>query len=127
MTTTTPTAQRETDKSQFAAVLRRYQYYNHGRSLRRFCDNVGLDHQKFCKYALEHGPGSETSKQGVMDILPVPFIEVCQEAETKPVVIRKIHVCFTNGMIQHGCVELGGVNLAMIFRVRHTLCFLATE
>lgn len=112
METTTPTpttTQQDPAKPQFAAALRQYQYYSHGRSIRKFCDDEGLDYAKFCKYAREHGPGSEAGKhQGSADILPATFIEVRQEAETKSgpksesVAIREIRVRFTNGMILHG-------------------------
>ena len=100
--TTTP---QEAAKSQFAAALRQYQYYSHGRSIRKFCDDEGLDYQKFCKYAREHSPGSESVKQGSGDILPATFIEVQQEAEGTPVpvvAIREIRVRFTTWMILHG-------------------------
>ena len=108
METTTPTTTTKPDpsKGQFAAALRQYQYYSHGRSLRKFCEDEGLDYQKFCKYAREHGPGSDADKQTVTgDILPATFIEVRTEAEdaaTEPVSIREIRVRFTNGMILHG-------------------------
>lgn len=45
METTTPTpttTQQDPVKGQFAAALRQYQYYSHGRSLRKFCDDEGL-------------------------------------------------------------------------------------
>ena len=59
-TTTTPTTTpQDPVKGQFAAALRQYQYYSHGRSIRKFCEDEGLDYQKFCKYAREHGPGSD--------------------------------------------------------------------
>ena len=59
-TTTTPaTTPQDPVKGQFAAALRQYQYYSHGRSIRKFCEDEGLDYQKFCKYAREHGPGSD--------------------------------------------------------------------
>ena len=38
------------------AALRQYQYYSHGRSVRKFCEDEGLDYQKLCKNAREHGP-----------------------------------------------------------------------
>lgn len=62
-TVTQPTTQHDPVKGQFAAALRQYQYYSHGRSLHKFCEDEGLDYQKFCRYAREHGPGSEAVKQ----------------------------------------------------------------
>ena len=83
--------------------LRQYQYYSHGRSLRKFCEDEGLDYRKFCKYAREHGPGSDAGKQtGSADALPASFVEVPQEVPVEPVAIREIRVRFTDGMALHG-------------------------
>lgn len=104
-TATQTTTQQDPVKGQFAAALRQYQYYSHGRSLRKFCDDEGLDYQKFCKYAREHGPGSDAGKrEGPDGALPASFIEVRSEGDTtpEPVAIREIRVRFTNGMILHG-------------------------
>lgn len=99
METTTPTqatTQQDPVKSQFAAALRQYQYYSHGRSLRKFCEDEGLDYPKFCKYAREHGPGSDAGKQtGSADALPASFIEVPQEAPAEPVSIREIRTDYS--------------------------------
>ena len=105
VTTTTPTTTpQDPVKGQFAAALRQYQYYSHGRSIRKFCEDEGLDYQKFCKYAREHGPGSDADKQAApADTLPARFIEVPQEPSAESVTIREIRVRFTNGMILHGC------------------------
>lgn len=93
-----------TPQSQFAAALRQYQYYSHGRSLRKFCEDEGLDYQKFCKYAREHGPGSEDGKKADTDILPDTFVEVKHAAgqDASPLALREIRLRFTNGMILHG-------------------------
>lgn len=70
-TTTTPTTTpQDPVKGQFAAALRQYQYYSHGRSIRKFCEDEGLDYQKFCKYAREHGPGSDADKQAASAASP---------------------------------------------------------
>ena len=105
-------------KSQFAAALRQYQYYSHGRSLRKFCEDEGLDYPKFCKYAREHGPGSDAGKQtGSADALPASFIEVPQEVPAEPVSIREIRVRFTNGMILHGRADRLEDILAMVRKI----------
>ena len=114
-TTPTPTTQQDPVQGQFAAALRQYQYYSHGRSLRKFCEDEGLDYQKFCKYAREHGPGSEAGKQqGPVSGFPASFIEVRQAEETEPVSIREIRVRFTNGMILHGRADKLEDILAMV-------------
>lgn len=105
MDTTTQTLQEGSPvQSQFAAALRQYQYYSHGRSIRKFCEDEGLDYQKFCKYAREHGPGSDGGKKNATDILPETFIEVQRTVseDPAPLAIREIRVRFTNGMILHG-------------------------
>lgn len=118
METTAPTQstnQSDPVKGQFAAALRQYQYYSHGRSLRKFCEDEGLDYPKFCKYAREHGPGSDAGKQAdAVDALPASFIEVPQEAPAEPVTIREIRVRFTNGMILHGRADKLEDILAMV-------------
>ncbi len=114
-TTPTPTTQQDPVQGQFAAALRQYQYYSHGRSLRKFCEDEGLDYQKFCRYAREHGPGSEAGKQqGPGSGLPASFIEVRQAEEAEPVSIREIRVRFTNGMILHGRADKLEDILAMV-------------
>ena len=102
-TVTQPTTQHDPVKGQFAAALRQYQYYSHGRSVRKFCEDEGLDYQKFCKYAREHGPGSDAGKREGSEVaLPASFIEVPQESPAEPVSIREIRIRFTNRMILHG-------------------------
>lgn len=109
------TTQQDPVKGQFAAALRQYQYYSHGRSLRKFCEDEGLDYQKFCKYAREHGPVSDAGRQpGSADALPASFIEISQEASAELVSIREIRVRFTNGMILHGRADKLEDILAMV-------------
>ena len=63
-TTSTPTTTQQVPaKSQFAATLRQYKYYSHDRSIRKFCDDEGLNYARFCKYAQEYGPCSEPTKR----------------------------------------------------------------
>ena len=95
-TTTTPTTTpQDPVKGRFAAALRQYQYYSHGRSIRKFCEDEGLDYQKFCKYTREHGPGSNADKQAApADTLPASFIEVPPDSAVEPVTIREISVRF---------------------------------
>lgn len=37
----------------YAAVLRQYQKYGRGRSMKKFCEDEGYDYSKFCKLACE--------------------------------------------------------------------------
>ena len=37
----------------YAAVLRQYQKYGRGRSMKKFCEDEGYDYWKFCKLARE--------------------------------------------------------------------------
>lgn len=95
-TATQTTTQQDLVNGQFAAALRQHQYYSHGRSLRKFCEYEGLDYQKFCKYAREHGPGSDVGKQhGSADALSASFIDIPQEASEESVSIREIRIDYS--------------------------------
>ncbi len=90
-----------------AAMLRQYQYYSHGRSMRRFCEEENLDYSRFCRYARNHPVSQEAATS---DIVPDTFVELKvmgEEATAAPkpssaISIREIRIRFSNGMLLHG-------------------------
>lgn len=82
----------------YAAALRHYQHYHHGRSMRRYCEDEGYGYAKFCKYAREAMAAGQSE--------PATFLEVPPEgqAATSPgplsdVTVKEVRIRLSNGVI----------------------------
>ncbi len=86
----------------YAAALRQYSRYGHGRSMRKFCEDEGYDYWKFCKLA-RAGQIEMESKSGV-DRNP-GFVEVAPDGSQsratseEPMKVCEIRIRFNNGLI----------------------------
>jgi len=80
----------------YAAALRHYQHYHHGRSMRRYCEDEGYDYAKFCKFAREAMSAEHNE--------PATFLEVPPDgpssAESMPgVTVKEVRIRLSNGVI----------------------------
>lgn len=86
----------------YAAALRQYNRYGHGRSMRKFCEDEGYDYWKFCKLARE-GQMELEAKSGA-DRKP-GFVEVAPDGSQsrvsaeEPMKVCEIRIRFNNGLI----------------------------
>ena len=86
----------------YAAALRQYNRYGHGRSMKKFCEDEGYDYWKFCKLARE-GQIEMGTKSGA-DRRP-GFIEVNPDGTQSPAMpeepmrVCEIRIRFNNGLV----------------------------
>lgn len=86
----------------YAAALRQYNRYGHGRSMKKFCEDEGYDYWKFCKLARE-GQIEMGAKSGA-DKRP-GFVEVnpdgtqSQAMPEEPMRVCEIRIRFNNGLV----------------------------
>ena len=86
----------------YAAALRQYNRYGHGRSMKKFCEDEGYDYWKFCKLAregqIEMGAKSGADRRS-------GFIEVnpdgtqSQAMPEEPMKVCEIRIRFNNGLV----------------------------
>ena len=87
----------------YAAALRQYNRYGHGRSMKKFCEDEGYDYWKFCKLARE-GQIEMGAKSGTDNTHP-GFIEVKPDGTQSPALaeepmkVCEIRIRFNNGLI----------------------------
>jgi len=90
------------DAVDYAAALRQYNRYGHGRSMKKFCEDEGYDYWKFCKLARE-GQAEMGAKSGT-DKKP-GFIEIDPNGIQLPVIMEEpmkvceIRIRFNNGLV----------------------------
>ncbi len=86
----------------YAAALRQYKRYGHGRSMKKFCEDEGYDYWKFCRLARE-GQIEMEAKSG-SEKTP-GFIEIAPDgtqsrvAAEEPMRVCEIRIRFNNGLI----------------------------
>ena len=86
----------------YAAALRQYNRYGHGRSMKKFCEDEGYDYWKFCELARE-GQIEMGAKSGA-DKRP-GFIEVNPDGTQSPAMpeepmrVCEIRIRFNNGLV----------------------------
>ena len=87
----------------YAAALRQYNRYGHGRLMKKFCEDEGYDYWKFCKLARE-GQIEMGAKSGTDNTHP-GFIEVKPDGTQSPALaeepmkVCEIRIRFNNGLI----------------------------
>jgi len=82
--------------SDYAAALRHYQRYHHGRSMRRYCEEEGYDYAKFCKYAREAMDADKSEPATFLEVPP----ECSSSADSAPdVTVKEVRIRLSNGVI----------------------------
>ena len=85
----------------YAAALRQYNRYGHGRSMKKFCEDEGYDYWKFCKLAREGqidlNARSGEVKPGFVEVKPDGA--VAQVVPEEPMRVCEIRIRFNNGLV----------------------------
>ena len=85
----------------YAAALRQYNKYGHGRSMKKFCEDEGYDYWKFCKLAREGqidlNARSGEVKPGFVEVKPDGA--VAQVVPEEPMRVCEIRIRFNNGLV----------------------------
>ena len=85
----------------YAAALRQYNRYGHGRSMKKFCEDEGYDYWKFCKLAREGqidlNARSGDVKPGFVEVTPDGA--VAQVVQEEPMKVCEIRIRFNNGLV----------------------------
>ena len=85
----------------YAAALRQYNRYGHGRSMKKFCEDEGYDYWKFCKLAregqLDRNTRTGDAKPGFVEVNPDGTQSPAMPEE--PMKVCEIRIRFNNGLV----------------------------
>lgn len=85
----------------YAAALRQYNRYGHGRSMKKFCEDEGYDYWKFCKLArdgqIDLNVRSGEDKPRFVEVKSDGA--VAQVVQEEPMKVCEIRIRFNNGLV----------------------------
>ena len=85
----------------YAAALRQYNRYGHGRSMKKFCEDEGYDYWKFCKLAREGqvdlNARAGGDKSGFVEVSADGTVSTAIAEE--PLKVCEIRIRFNNGLV----------------------------